>query len=374
MKVSPYYIVTEQDIVTEVSSALIHILLYSSEELIGMEICNLFRLLKLGPDIEINKDEEYYLFTKTLEALLVNVKTINRFNKRIYYFLNLSMLNEKFPFATALCKDNYYGIGIFALPEMILMKASDNFFNFLDEPFKKKENCLGKRIDEFVTGFKGSISDAIWCSIIATGKPYYSNEDRFDRLDRGITYWRSSFTPIYENGKLKYCIQMSTEITDEVLSRRRVEKQQKELQAMLSNMSESLQALSAKLRQLTQDANGITNIFIDSNSITLAVLKEIGVPTNLKGYNYLIEAISLVIEDFNNLHSITKYLYPCIAKKYYTTSSRVERAIRNAIEVTWTRGNLNNIISIFGYDHFDNPRPSNAGFIAKIASIVIERA
>jgi two-component system response regulator (stage 0 sporulation protein A) len=83
-------------------------------------------------------------------------------------------------------------------------------------------------------------------------------------------------------------------------------------------------------------------------SIT-SIIHEIGVPAHIKGYLYLREAISMVYNDIELLGSITKVLYPDIAKKFNTTASRVERAIRHAIEVAWSRGNIDSISSLFGY-------------------------
>ena len=79
------------------------------------------------------------------------------------------------------------------------------------------------------------------------------------------------------------------------------------------------------------------------------MIHEIGVPAHIKGYQYLREAIMMSVRDGEMLNSITKILYPTIAKKYQTTSSRVERAIRHAIEVAWSRGNMETLDSLFGY-------------------------
>lgn len=98
------------------------------------------------------------------------------------------------------------------------------------------------------------------------------------------------------------------------------------------------------------------------------ILHDIGVPAHIKGYNYLRDAISLCIKDNKMINSITKQLYPTVAKMYNTTSSRVERAIRHAIEVAWARGNVDILNSYFGYT-INNGRgkPTNSEFIAMIA-------
>ncbi len=102
-------------------------------------------------------------------------------------------------------------------------------------------------------------------------------------------------------------------------------------------------------------------------SIT-SVIHEIGVPAHIKGYLYLREAISMVYKDIELLGSITKVLYPDIAKKFNTTASRVERAIRHAIEVAWSRGNVDSISSLFGYTvSMSKAKPTNSEFIAMVA-------
>ncbi len=98
------------------------------------------------------------------------------------------------------------------------------------------------------------------------------------------------------------------------------------------------------------------------------IIHEIGVPAHIKGYMYLREAITMVYNDIELLGSITKVLYPDIAKKFNTTSSLVERAIRHAIEVAWSRGNIESISSLFGYTvSHTKAKPTNSEFIAMVA-------
>lgn len=98
------------------------------------------------------------------------------------------------------------------------------------------------------------------------------------------------------------------------------------------------------------------------------MIHEIGVPAHIKGYQYLREAIMMSVEDVEMLGSITKILYPTIAKKYQTTPSRVERAIRHAIEVAWSRGRMETLDALFGYTiNTGKGKPTNSEFIALIA-------
>ena len=98
------------------------------------------------------------------------------------------------------------------------------------------------------------------------------------------------------------------------------------------------------------------------------IMHDLGVPAHIKGYHYIRDAIIMVINDLEMINSITKLLYPTIAKKYKTTSSRVERAIRHAIEVAWGRGQIEVIDEIFGYTISNGKgKPTNSEFIAMVA-------
>ena len=98
------------------------------------------------------------------------------------------------------------------------------------------------------------------------------------------------------------------------------------------------------------------------------IIHQIGVPAHIKGYHYLRDGILLAVRDHNMINSVTKLLYPTIAKMNNTTSSRVERAIRHAIEVAWDRGDVDVLNSFFGYTiRNTRGKPTNSEFIAMIA-------
>lgn len=107
---------------------------------------------------------------------------------------------------------------------------------------------------------------------------------------------------------------------------------------------------------------------LDLTKIITDILHEIGVPAHIKGYQYVREAIRLCAEDPKMIERVTKDLYPTIAKDFETTSSRVERAIRHAIEIAWDRGDIDVLNSYFGYTiHNDRGKPTNSEFIAMLS-------
>ena len=105
------------------------------------------------------------------------------------------------------------------------------------------------------------------------------------------------------------------------------------------------------------------------------IIHEIGVPAHIKGYQYLREAIIIAVNDIEVINAVTKVLYPAVAKRFSTTPSRVERAIRHAIEVAWDRGDLETLQKYFGYTVSNaKGKPTNSEFIAMIADrLLLER-
>lgn len=126
-----------------------------------------------------------------------------------------------------------------------------------------------------------------------------------------------------------------------------------------------------KPRDTGKEENAInTEYYMERNLETdvTNIIHEIGVPAHIKGYQYLRDAIMMSVKDGEMLNSITKLLYPSIAKRHKTTPSRVERAIRHAIEVAWSRGKMDTIDELFGYTVSNGKgKPTNSEFVALIA-------
>lgn len=141
----------------------------------------------------------------------------------------------------------------------------------------------------------------------------------------------------------------------------------KEFQIMITVPSEKDRQELAAASQPT----GVVKAAVKEHDLEQDVtdmIHDIGVPAHIKGYQYLRDAIMMSVEDPTMISAITKILYPTIAKKYQTTSSRVERAIRHAIEVAWSRGRMETLDNLFGYTiDTGKGKPTNSEFVALIA-------
>jgi len=144
----------------------------------------------------------------------------------------------------------------------------------------------------------------------------------------------------------------------------------------------NLETLAQRIQQLAEDDSQPANHTMErTSSIHLEqrisdLLHEVGIPANIRGYQYLRAAIILVAEEAQLLNSITKILYPKIAKIHESTPTRVERAIRHAIEVAWGRGNVEALNRLFGFTvDYRRGKPTNSEFIAQVADrLRLERA
>lgn len=136
----------------------------------------------------------------------------------------------------------------------------------------------------------------------------------------------------------------------------------------MKTLGERIMALTGRELQIDngisfQKNSGSTSLEV----VVTDIIHQIGVPAHIKGYHYLREAIIQSVNDSSKLESVTKVLYPSVAKRFQTTSSRVERAIRHAIEIAWDRGNLDTLNAFFGYTiNTGKGKPTNSEFVALI--------
>ena len=136
----------------------------------------------------------------------------------------------------------------------------------------------------------------------------------------------------------------------------------------LSAVMERIRQLAGQPQSGGEEPGRLSGESQNLESTVTSIIHEIGVPAHIKGYQYLREAIMMAVEDIESVSAITKVLYPSIAKKFKTTSSRVERAIRHAIEVAWDRGDIETLQNYFGYTVSGvKGKPTNSEFISMIA-------
>lgn len=225
------FIVASNGLIVEASQAFVDMTEFSVEDFLNKNIEHLFSILRIGPNVsyeDIDGLVDYFLFTKSLEVRFVNICIIEDMKERIFIFSENpnSRINDKFPTVKALSSHNMLGIAVFSTPYITLLEANKVWLNFLDKPFNIRKNSIGRKISEIISTWRGSTSEDIWRNLLLTQKPFYSDEYMYE-FKRGVTYWQASLTPVFENGTLKYCIEITTDITEKVLNRKKIEEQAK---------------------------------------------------------------------------------------------------------------------------------------------------
>lgn len=244
------FILVSNGIVVEISEFFTNMTEYMVKDILNTKIQDVFNVLRIGPHIDIENIDsgyDYFLFTKSLGVRFINIEVVEEMNERIYILREKpdSRLEDKYNYLCQLLSQNISGIAIYSIPDLILLKANQMYLDYFAVPHNTYENAFGKQVYEIIKGWKGSSDEAVWKNLITNGKAEHIKEFKYDMLARGITYWDATITPVFEDGKLKYIVTDAHEITESVLFRKHleeknrvIEKQKKELEAVLDNMTD----------------------------------------------------------------------------------------------------------------------------------------
>lgn len=136
-----------------------------------------------------------------------------------------SRLEVKHTYLSELCKSNFVGVAVYSVPDMILIKANQEYLDFLEPPFNQSYYSIGQSIEKIILGWSGSKVEKFWKEAIFTGKAVQVKEYEHIGYERGITYWDSIIIPVTEGGSIKYVVSNTSEVTEKVLNRKKVEEQ-----------------------------------------------------------------------------------------------------------------------------------------------------
>lgn len=224
------YVLVKDDKVIEVNEQFIDMTEYNIDELIGKSIEKVFGLLRVGPCIDAkNVDEktDYFLFNKSLEVRYINIEVVKEKNEVMYIIREKQgpRFEVKHSYLSQLCKSNVVGVAVYSVPDMVLIKANQKYLDFLEPPFNKYYYSIGRKIEKIITNWKGSHVAKFWQQAICTGESVQVNEYEHIGYERGVTYWNSIITPVPEDGAIKYVVSNTSEVTEQVLNRKKIQEQ-----------------------------------------------------------------------------------------------------------------------------------------------------
>ncbi len=270
------YLLVENDIVTGVGNMLLEQLGYKDNDFIGInELEVLDNLLGAHNKIQPGEDQvPYMLFTKNKNTVFYSIKVCENVSgrQRLYIFLKKETLNIKQDINTLhqLISNSPFGMAVFSVPDIILLNANQSWLNRLDEPYNRKEKSIGKHIGEIVTGWKSSIFESIWNTVLKSGKACHFPEYRYNGLRKGVSFWNMSLTPIFEGGKLVYFVEITYDVTETLMNRDKIRlqkdqifKQFQQFETVVENMSDALFVIypDHSAVSLNQEANLIKHLF-----------------------------------------------------------------------------------------------------------------
>ena len=254
-------------IITEVNDEFIDFTGYTMGELLGKSIIEIGDMLKFNSQMfldNIYRDYSGFIFTKSLEAREVNISCYHskKTNKKIYTFSEKenSRLEDKLLFVQETFEENMRGAAVYNIADSIMLKVNQRYLDFMEYPFNKGEDSIGKSIKECVTRVVGSKFRAMWNSVIETQKSKYIKEFRFDDVIKGISYWDTILTPIFENGKLKYMFVTTTEVTKMVIKNQGIKRKNKMIELQKEKLEEQNKKIEQQNKQLEEKNTQLTSI------------------------------------------------------------------------------------------------------------------
>ncbi|MDP4090315.1 MAG: PAS domain-containing sensor histidine kinase [Bacillota bacterium] len=264
----PSFFTVKGNMITETSPSFVELTGYASVEVVGRRLEEVLRVLRICPEFEYNNPDfnrDYFLFTKGHHYRNIYIREDKVSSEcSIYSFLEKqnSRFESKFAGFSKLLEDGNYGIGLYSAPELYLLTANQSYLDMLKEPYNKKEVSIGLHIDEFVDWTEIPGARAVFRELLDTGNTFYGKEIKGITAKWSENYCNNNLIPISEDGRVKYVLSMVEDVTEKVITRKKneeqasvIEKQKKELDAIIENMSDGL---------YTIDGNGNLSILNDS--------------------------------------------------------------------------------------------------------------
>lgn len=266
------YIIDKNGVFSEASESFLELCGYSLAELRGKPFTYVWKeLLRINHSASsIHSKQEALLFTKSFEAksVMIQKQPLDSSNETRYLVSQRpnSRLHEDFPYINYLYINGRSGVAMYSVPDLILIKANQQYLSSLDAPFHDKYHSIGKAKETIITGYKGSKLEKMFQHVMETGVVVDMQEEPYYGLHRGITYWNNTIVPILEDGRIRFLIQVSQEVTEAVQNRKLLEEQntiikeqKKQLEAVIQNIPSGVYVthIDGRLQLLNETAKSI---------------------------------------------------------------------------------------------------------------------
>lgn len=250
-------VLVQSNIVCETNPAFVDLTGYSFDEVVGITLSKLSEMLRLHTELSVNINMEScnrYLFTKDLLPIEVEIEVQSDLSGVGSLFVfkekSNSRLEDKMTLLRPIFQDNYKAVAIFSVPELILLRANLKYISIGDPPFSNEKAIIGKTLKEYVKGYSGSVYEACWNEVLNTGITKYIREFKITKPGRKTTYWDSIQSPILEEGRMKYILLSSEDVTDRVEAHQRINDQNEVIQRQNEELEHKNQLLEAIINNI----------------------------------------------------------------------------------------------------------------------------
>lgn len=274
------YLMVDNGIVSQVGELLLAQLGYEKDDIVGLsELEVLDTLFGVRNKIQPEKKKFLHLISsKSGEMFFYSIQVCDHISsrQRLYIFKKRDSIQYDLNIIHQLISNSPFGMAVFSVPDITLLNANQSWLKRLDEPYNTREASIGRHISEIITGWKGSVLESIWNTVLVSGKSCYLPEYRYIGLKKGLSYWNISLTPIYEDSILAYFVEITHDVTETVMNRDKIRfqrdqlfKQFQQFETVVENMSDALFVLypdSAAI-SLNQEAHFIKHLFNGFNKM-----------------------------------------------------------------------------------------------------------
>lgn len=243
------FIVEKNGIIKDVSISFEELTGFNSEEIINKPfdyVWNELLRITRKPDM-VNIQKETYIFTKSLEVRCVFIDKFQyKESKETKYFIHEipgSRFEDNNQFLNRLITDNKTGVGVFTVPDFIFIKVNQAYLDYFPEPYNSRNKFLGKCLREVVPGFEGSTNERVLNETVINNQTTHKYEQPPFMLDKPDRYWDYSLTPVSVKGEVKYIVAMIEDVTQRVMSRDHIKKQNRKINAIIENMTDAVYTL-----------------------------------------------------------------------------------------------------------------------------------
>ncbi|MBU3160978.1 PAS domain S-box protein [Clostridium frigoris] len=346
-------------IITKVNSEFIDFTGFTIDELLGKSLQEMGAMIRINAQILLDniKDKYFgYVFTKSLSAREVKITMLydEKLDENVYAFVEkpCSRIDDKMIFIDQTLSDNKVGIAVYTVPDLIMVKANQKYLDINEFPYNEQETSIGLSINEIVTGYVGTQSEGITNNVIKSRKSSYLKAIKFERFDRGITYWDSNRTPIFEDGVMKYIMCTTSEVTERVLKNQRIELQNN----MIEEQKKQLEQKNIQLNSILENlAEGI--VLTDNKGKCLMINKEArkliyqsdrltDLGDTFKNTKYFdMEGNKMLIKDLPGIRALRGE--PVKNVKMFVVNPEKEHYMNNSAIPIYNNGELTNVVSCF---------------------------